>query len=81
MYIHLGMDVSVRDEDIIGIFDIESTTTSLDTRSFLKKHEDENRVTNVSSDLPKAFVLCQYDDQPHLFISAISSLSLRKRVE
>ena len=81
MHIHLGRDVSVRERDIVGIFDIDATTASKDTRAFLKKCEDENRVTNVSTELPKSFVLCRYDGQPHLFVSAISSSTLGKRVE
>ena len=81
VYIHLGNDVSVRTEDLIGIFDIDTTTTSKDTRALLKKYEDEDNVTNVSADLPKSFILCRYDGETHLFVSAISSATLRKRVE
>ena len=29
MYIHLGRDYVLNDRDIIGIFDLETTTTSL----------------------------------------------------
>ena len=79
MYIHLGNDVSVRGRDIIGIFDMDTATASKDTRALLKKCEDEDMVTNVSSDLPKTFVLCRYDGRTHLFISSISSSTLRKR--
>ena len=80
MYIHLGNDVSVRTEDIIGIFDIETTTISKDTRVLLKKYEDESRVTNVSADMPKSFVLCGGAGQGYLYVSAISSTTLKKRV-
>jgi len=66
--------------DLIGIFDIESTTTSKDTRVLLKKYEDECRVTNVSPDIPKSFALSCSNGQEHLFISAISSTTLKKRV-
>ena len=81
MYIHLGRDVSVSKRDIIGIFDIDVTTTSKDTRAFLKSCEDGDMVTNVSEDLPKSYVLCTYDGRPHLFISAIASATLKKRSE
>ena len=36
MYIHLGMGVVVREEDVVGIFDMENTTVSGATRDFLK---------------------------------------------
>lgn len=34
MYIHLGMGVVVREEDVVGIFDMENTTVSGVTRDF-----------------------------------------------
>ena len=37
MYIHLGMGVVVREEDVVGIFDMENTTVSGATRDFLKQ--------------------------------------------
>ena len=79
MYIHLGRDVSLKVADIIGIFDMETSTISKDTRAFLKQCEENNMVTNVSDDLPKCFILCRYNDQIQLFISAISSSTLKKR--
>lgn len=33
MYIHLGMGVVVREEDVVGIFDMENTTVSLAQRA------------------------------------------------
>ena len=35
MYIHLGRDYVLNDRDIIGIFDLETTTTSPRGREFL----------------------------------------------
>ena len=37
MYIHLGMGVVVREEDVIGIFDMENTTVSDKMRDFLRR--------------------------------------------
>ena len=79
MYLHLGNEVSIRTRDLIGIFDLDVTTESADTREFLRRCEDNDMVTNVSSDLPKSFVLCRYNGELQVFISAISSLTLKKR--
>jgi len=79
MYLHLGNEVSIRTCDLIGIFDLDVTTVSKDTREFLRRCEENDIVTNVSSDLPKSFVLCRYDGETHVFITAISSMTLRKR--
>ena len=37
MYIAIGEDFAVRDRNIIGIFDLDNTTTSIKTRDFLKR--------------------------------------------
>ena len=79
MYLHLGNEVSIRTRDIIGIFDLETASISSDTKSFLKRCEDGDIVTNVSSDLPKSFVLCRYNGEIQVFISAISPYTLKKR--
>ena len=42
MYVHLGMETVVKEDDIIGIFDLDSTTVSKHTRKFLNVAEKEN---------------------------------------
>ena len=79
MYIHLGNDVSVRTREIVGIFDMESTTVANDTRAFLANCEDSDCVTDVSPDLPKSFVLCSYDGSLQLYVSAVAAATLCKR--
>ena len=37
MYLSIGNDMAVRDSSIIGIFDMDNTTTSKRTREFLEK--------------------------------------------
>ena len=39
MYLHIGENVSIPEKDIIGIFDIDKTTTTGETRSFLSNSE------------------------------------------
>jgi hypothetical protein len=79
LYLHLGNDVTIRTRDLIGIFDLDTSTISRDTQDFLKRCEAADLVTNVSRDLPKSFVLCRYNGAIQLFISAISSSTLKKR--
>ncbi len=58
MYLHLGQDVVVRNRDIVGIFDIDNTTVSRQTRDFLAAAEKGGAVITVSPELPKSFVVC-----------------------
>ena len=79
MYVHLGMETVVREDDIIGIFDLDSTTVSKHTRKFLNVAEKEKKVFNVSFELPKSFVLCGNKKKNKIYISQLSSSTLYKR--
>ena len=57
MYVHIGPNKAVRREDIISVFDLDSSTVSVYTREFLKNAEKEKRVVLLSYDLPKSFIL------------------------
>lgn len=83
MYIHLGQETVVKSNDVIGIFDIESTTVSKHTRKFLEQSEKKGEVFTVSYELPKSFIICnkQNTKKNEVFISQISSVTLLKRSE
>lgn len=79
MYIHLGQETVVKEEDIIGIFDLDSTTISKHSRKFLNVAEKNGEVFNVSYELPKSFILCNKNKKNTVYISQISSQTLQKR--
>lgn len=79
MYLHLGNDVAVKKSSIVGIFDIENTTTGKNTNTFLEKATKEGRVVNVSLELPKSFVLCCEKGVETVYIAQVSAATLRKR--
>ena len=82
MYLHLGQSVVVPFRDIIGIFDMDNTTSSHLTRRFLAQAEREGRVVDVSGDLPKSFVVC---DHPYhrqiVYLSQLNPSTLKNRAE
>ena len=80
MYLFLGQDTVVNDKDIIGIFDIDTTTVSKKSRDFLSMAEKKKQVINVTFDLPKSFVLCKEKGKDSkIYISQISTQTLEKR--
>ena len=80
MYLHLGQSVMIRNQDVIGIFDMDNTTWSFRTRRFLERAEQEGRVIPVGDDLPRSFVLTQEGDgPPAVYITALSSVTLSAR--
>lgn len=82
MYLHLGQDTIVRKEDIIGIYDMDTSTISKWSREYLSKAEKEKRVVNVSFELPKSYVVCKNKNESveTVYICPLSSQTLLKRL-
>ena len=81
MYLHLGQDTVVRDCDIIGIFDLDITTQSIRTRNYLNTAEKRGEVRYVTEDLPKSFVVAGQRASQRVYISQLSTATLRGRAE
>lgn len=80
MYLHLGMDKVITFDEIIGIFDLDTTTVSKRTRDYLAKAEKAGIVENVCYDIPKSFIVCRDKNGcEKVYISQISSTTLLKR--
>ena len=80
MYLSIGNDMAVRDMSIIGIFDLDNTSTSRRTREFLEKAEKEGEVVTCD-DLPKSFVLTSEYGFSRVHLTALSSATLEKRLK
>lgn len=81
MFLHLGENVVVPIKDVIGIFDIETTTYSSDTSQFLRMAEEDGFVERVTDDNPKSFVIAEVNKKSKIYLSPISSSTLSKRSE
>ncbi len=55
--IHLGKNGTVHLKDVIGFFDLDSSTESEITKDFLKRSEKDYKIVNLLYDLPKSFVI------------------------
>lgn len=81
MFIHIGNNMVIPSGEIIGLFDLEVTTTTKETREFLKISEEEGFVTSVSAeDLPKSFIVTEKNGQSAIYLSPISAATLKKRI-
>ena len=78
MYLNIGNDMAVREKSVIGIFDLDNTSTSKRTRLFLEKAEKEGQVVPCD-DLPKSFVVTREYGMVRIYLSALSSATLEKR--
>lgn len=81
MYLHLGQSVVVPYGDVIGIFDLDNTTSSHRTRAFLERAEREGELVDVSMDVPKSFVLCRSELGTMVYLSQLSPATLLRRAE
>ena len=79
MYLHLGQVVLIKKSDIIGIFDMDKATVSKRTRMFLEAKQQENKVINAATDIPKSFIVCNWGMDVVVYISQISAQTLLKR--
>ena len=81
MYLHLGSSVVIRQRDVVGIFDLDNTTSSRITRDFLTQAQRAGRVVTVG-DVPKSFLLCRDGaGETTVYLSQLSSATLLKRME
>lgn len=81
MYLHLGQNVLVPMDTVIGVFDIDNTTQSHVTRAFLSRAEKEGRIVNICDDIPKSFAICEEKGKTTVYLSQLSSATLLKRSE
>ena len=82
MYLHLGNNVSVPTDDIIGIFDRDNASTARDTRAYLRAAEEEGMVVSAGGDLPKSLVVCSpAGSWQRVYISPLAPATLLGRLE
>ena len=80
MYLNIGKDMAVRDRSIVGIFDLDNTSTSLRTREFLNHAEQEGQVVPCD-ELPKSFILTAEYGFHRIHLTEYSSATLEKRLK
>ncbi|MBC8570636.1 extracellular matrix regulator RemB [Zongyangia hominis] len=80
MYLHLGQDTVVKLSDVVAIFDLENASIAKSTKGYLAQAQKKGRVVNVSTEMPKSFVVCENKERGiTVYISQISSATLKKR--
>ena len=80
MYLPIGNDMAVRERSIIGIFDMDNTSTSKHTRVFLSRAEKEGEVVPFD-DLPATFILTQEYGMNRIFLTEQSTRKLKEKLK
>ena len=80
MYLSIGNDFAVRESSIIGIFDMDNTSTSKRTREFLNKAQQEGQIVPCD-DLPKSYVVTFEYGMTRIYESTLEYRTLEKRLK
>ena len=80
MYLSIGRDRALRDKSIIGIFDLDNTSTSRRTQEFLNNAEKEGQVVPCD-ELPKSFILTAEYGFHRVWLTELGSATLEKRLK
>ncbi len=72
--------MAVRESSIIGIFDMDNTSTSKRTRAFLEEAEKQGQVVPCD-DLPKSFLLTAEYGFSRVYLTALGTQTLEKRLK
>ena len=78
-YLHLGKGTLVREDEVLGIFDLDITSQSHLTRKYLSIADKAGQVVNAAEDIPKSFVLCRQKGETRVYLSQMASATLLKR--
>lgn len=81
MFLHIGEGKILNKKDIVGIFDLETTSISKKTREFLRASEKKGMVEYIGTEIPKTYIIKKRKEKEKVYITQISSQTLFKRAE
>lgn len=79
MYLHIGNNIVIKNEDIIAILNIDKIKTNKYFNNFIEKIMEENRIVNISEEKGKSIIIVEENKKIKAYISNISSVTLAKR--
>ena len=81
IYLHVGAGKSIRERDVIGIFDMDTSTVSPVTRKFLSEADRAKKTESPSLEIPKSFIIYLAENgETKVCFSQFSSASLFGRM-
>ncbi len=78
MYIHIGGDKSIDEDDILFMLPKETMLSSYDTRRAVSNIIGSGRITELPGGGAETYVICT-GDRPTVYASPVSSTVLAKR--
>ena len=82
MYINIGTELLIKDNDILGIFDLDNTTVSKSTREYINNSEKNGECITISiEELPKSFIVTTKNEKKEIYISPLNTSTIFKRIK
>lgn len=79
MYLHIGKDIILKKEEVIGIFNIESILETKEFNVIIETLSLGNRIIDISNGERKTLILYKKENNLCGVISNVSSNSIGKR--
>lgn len=79
MYVHIGADFVLHKNDVLGIFDLDGIYLSQYMKEHLKSLENDNKLINISDDIPKSVVFAFLGGEEVAYMSSLSSKTIQNR--
>ncbi len=82
-FLHAGNKLSIVSKDIVGIFDMDTSTVSKVTKNFLNKSQSKGEIEIATTEIPKSFILiCKRKERkPKTVISQFNTTTLCQRLK
>lgn len=82
MYVNIGENNIIDEEDIIGIFDMDKITVFKTNRNYLSNIQKRGKIKSSTQKLPKSFIVCaeKRDQDERVYLSQFLPCTLLKRV-
>jgi len=77
VFLHLGADTVIPLKNLIAIFDLKAGRITASNKKFIEKNTVEKQLIDVSNGNAKSFIVTNKE----IYLSGISSLTLKKRSE
>ena len=73
---------TIKDNNILGIFDLDNTTVSKATREYINTAEKNGECIYVSiEELPKSFIVTTENEEKKIYISPLNTSTIFKRIK
>ena len=80
MYLYIGNNELVRDDSVIGLFDLDHCSADKRARDYLRRAQSDGLVLDASGQLPRSFVVCSHPYHPQIVrLSPLSASALARR--